>query len=80
MNNKKRERNELEFGQWEELPTGERKYWFDIKGKRGGLARYIKTTDADENTLTFVQEIYDSKGKLISIHEKYPVDKGHQKP
>jgi hypothetical protein len=35
--------------------------------------------DASDSTLRFWQEIYDEKGKLIEIHEKYPVDKGHQK-
>ena len=24
------------------------------------------------------QEIYDVQGTLIQVHEKYPVDKGHQ--
>lgn len=74
----KRIKNEKEFENWEDLITGGRKYWFDVKGKSGGFARYIKTTDYDENTLTFVQEIYDKQGNLISIHEKYPTDKGHQ--
>jgi hypothetical protein len=25
------------------------------------------------------QEIHDGQGKLVDIHEKHPVDKGHQK-
>jgi len=29
--------------------------------------------------LSVVQEIYDSAGHLIEIHEKYPIDKGHRK-
>jgi hypothetical protein len=40
--------------------------------------RYVKEVDADENTVRFWQEIYNDQGKLVEIHEKYPVDKGHQ--
>jgi len=39
----------------------------------------VKEVDADEATLRFWQEIYDSNGKLSEIHEKYPLDKGHRK-
>jgi hypothetical protein len=35
--------------------------------------------DASELTLRFYQEIYDDFGKLVEVHEKYPVDKGHEK-
>jgi hypothetical protein len=35
--------------------------------------------DAEENTRRFWQEIYDEKGRLVEIHEKFPVDKGHQR-
>lgn len=45
----------------------------------GLLARYLKEVDADETTLRFWQEIYDDQGKLVETHEKFPVDKGHQK-
>jgi hypothetical protein len=38
----------------------------------------VKEVDADENTVRFWQEIYNDQGKLVEIHEKYPVDKGHQ--
>jgi hypothetical protein len=79
MNVNKRNQNESEFEFWEQLPDGSRKYWFDIKGKTGGFARYIKTVDANEVTISFVQEIYGSDNKLIEIHEKYPIDKGHKK-
>lgn len=57
---------------------GGRKYWFDVKGKSGGLARYVKTVDEEEVTILFVQEIYNAEGVLTAIHEKYPVDKGHK--
>jgi hypothetical protein len=79
MDKSKRVKNEKEFDNWEDLPEGGRKYHFEVLGKMGGFASYIKITDADEKTISFVQEIYDSEGKISSIHEKYPIDKGHQK-
>ena len=51
----------------------------DLPGRMGWLARYLKEVDANETTVRFWQEIYDDQGKLVEIHEKYPVDKGHQK-
>lgn len=44
-----------------------------------GSRRYLKEVDANESTLRFWQEIHDDTGKLVEIHEKFPVDKGHQK-
>jgi len=41
--------------------------------------RYTDAVDSREATLGFWQEIYDEQGKLREIHEKFPVDKGHQK-
>ena len=73
-----RAQNERKFGHWEELPNGGRQYWFEVAGRRGWKARYVKDVDADENTIRFWQEIYDDQDKLVEIHEKYPVDKGHQ--
>jgi hypothetical protein len=75
-----RKQNETKFGRWEELPDGGRRYSFELSGRQGWLARYIKEVDSNETTLRFWQEIYDDQGKLIEVHEKYPVDKGHQKP
>lgn len=74
-----RAQNERKFGAWEELPNGGRRYWLDIAGRLGWRARYVKQVDTQENTVRFWQEIYDGQGKLVEIHEKYPVDKGHQK-
>ena len=79
MNSKKRKQNETEFDFWEETDNGGRKYWLDVKGKLGGYARYVKTVDEQEITVSFVQEIYNSKNELTEIHEKYPIDKGHKK-
>jgi len=73
-----RPQNERKFGSWEALPNGGRRYWFEVAGRRGWKARYVKEVDADENTVRFWQEIYNDQGKLVEIHEKYPADKGHQ--
>ena len=74
-----RAENENKFGQWDELPGGGRRYGLDVPGKLGWLARYLKEVDANETDLRFRQEICDDHGKLVETHEKYPVDKGHQK-
>jgi len=74
-----RTQNEKKFGNWEELPGGGCRYWLDVSGRQGWRARYLKEVDANEITLRFWQEICDEQGKLAEIHEKYPVDKGHQK-
>ncbi|HEY2330115.1 MAG TPA: hypothetical protein VGI63_09930 [Verrucomicrobiae bacterium] len=39
----------------------------------------MKEVDANELTVKLWQEIYDEQGKLVEVHEKFPVDKGHQK-
>lgn len=79
MDIKKRQENEKKFPNHEDLEDGSRIYWFDIEGRIGWKARYIKIVDAEEITLSFSQEIYDEKGILVEVHEKYPVDKGHIK-
>lgn len=74
-----REQNEQKFGSWEELPDGGRRYTREYAGRAGGRARYIKEVDAAETTTRFAQEIYDSIGRLVAVHEKFPVDLGHKK-
>ena len=74
-----RVQNERKFRSWEELPGGGTRYWLDVLGRLGWRARYLKEVDTQEVTLRFCQEIYDEHGKLVEVHEKYPVDKGHQK-
>lgn len=74
-----RAQNEKKFGHWDELPGGRRLYRLEIVGRSGWVARYLKEVDASEITLRFWQEVYDDQGKLVEMHEKYPVDKGHQK-
>jgi hypothetical protein len=73
-----REQNERTFGTWEELATGGRRYMRDYKGRAGGRARYIKEVDVHEATTRFAQEIYDRAGRLVAVHEKFPVDLGHR--
>jgi hypothetical protein len=77
--NPKRKQNEKKFGSWDELPDGGRRYFFDIQGRYGWRARYVKEVDKSELTIRFYQAIYDNNGQLIEIHEKYPVDTGHTK-
>jgi hypothetical protein len=38
----------------------------------------MKEVDANETTLRFWQEIYNEESRLVEVHEKYPVDRGHQ--
>jgi hypothetical protein len=71
--------NERKFGPWEELSSGGRRYWFEIAGRHGWKARYVKEVDGSETTVRFWQEIYDDHGILVEVHEKYPLDRGHQK-
>ena len=75
----KRRENERKFGNWEELSGGGRRYWYEVPGRGGYRARYVKEVDSHENTLCFWQEIYDRHGNLVEIHHKYPIDLGHQK-
>ncbi len=70
--------NEKEYKNWEALSDGGRRYFRDRKGNIDGWQRFIKIVDADENTLSVVQEIYNDSGELIGRHQKYPVDTGHQ--
>jgi YD repeat-containing protein len=60
------------------LAERRRRYVRDFPGRAGGRARYIKEVDADEETTRFAQEIYDAAGRLIAVHEKFPVDLGHK--
>lgn len=78
MDADKRHENERKFGQWDEFPDGGRRYWYDVPGRTGWRARYVKEVDAQETTVRFFQEIYDQEGVLVEIHEKYPVDSGHK--
>lgn len=73
-----RDQNERAFPYWEDLPDGGRRYWRERPGGDFGWCRYVKIVGKDENTISFVQGVYDDDGSLIEIHQKYPVDTGHQ--
>jgi hypothetical protein len=73
-----RAQNERTFTHWEELPGGGRRYTREFAGRAGGRARYVKEVDPAENTVRFAQEIYDPAGRLVAVHEKFPVDLGHK--
>ncbi|MCK4486667.1 MAG: hypothetical protein KAU38_07890 [Desulfobacterales bacterium] len=73
----KRRQNERKFGVWDELFDGSRRYFYEVQGRHGWSARYVKEVDDSEQTIKFYQEIYDEKGQLVEMHEKYPVNKGH---
>ena len=73
-----REQNEKEYRNWIDLPDGSRRYWRERKGKANGLQRMVKVVDAEENTLSVIQEIYSDSGELIESHQKSPHDTGHQ--
>jgi hypothetical protein len=74
-----RRANETKFGQWRELPSGDRIYSLEVAGRRLWKARYFKEVDQNEVALRFWQEIYDETGQLVEVHDKYPVDLGHRK-
>ena len=74
-----RDENERKFGNWSNLPSGGRRYWLDVPGRIGWKARYLKEVDSQENTVRFWQEIFDDTGRIVEIHVKFPVDKGHRK-
>lgn len=71
--------NEKKYENWDELAAGGRRYWLDVAGRQGWRAPYVKEVDAAEITVRFSQEIYDGQGRLVEVHHKYPVDKGHRK-
>ena len=73
-----RQQNERKFDNWQELPGGGRRYWQEVIGRQGWKAHHIKEVAATEKIVAFWQEVYDSSGQLVEMHEKYPVDTGHR--
>ena len=76
---RRRRRNERIFTAWEQTEGGGRRYWYDVSGRAGWRARYVKEVDALERTTSFRQEIYDAEGRLREVHQKHPVDTGHMR-
>jgi len=61
------------------MKNGGREYTKEVRGRNGWYAKYVKTVDEFETTLSFMQLIYDSKDELAEVHIKYPSDIGHIK-
>jgi hypothetical protein len=78
MDARKRQQNERKFSTWRDLPDGGRAYSFEVKGRSGWLARYVKEVDVEESTVRFYQEVFDGNGRLREVHHKHSVDLGHQ--
>lgn len=76
---KKRSLNERKYENWTELKDGGREYTKEVRGRNGWYAKYVKTVDECETTLSFMQLIYDSRDELAEVHIKYPFDLGHIK-
>lgn len=74
-----RKQNERRFNSWSEAVDGGRIYRRTVQGKYGWSATYFKEVDAEDNTLRFWQEIYDTNGVLRETHAKFPIDTGHRK-
>ncbi len=70
--------NEKKFSNWETLSGGGRRYWYDSEREDSFTIRYVKIADANEVTIKILQEVYDASGKLVGIHEKFPVDLGRR--
>ena len=51
----KRNQNEEKFGSWEALPGGGRRYTYEVKGRRGWRAVYMKEVNESETTVRFAQ-------------------------
>jgi hypothetical protein len=79
LDTRKRASNERKFGAWAELPEGGRRYWYEVQGRRGWRARYVKEVDPEERVVRFWQEIYNENGILVERHDKYPLDRGHER-
>lgn len=49
------------------------KYFYEVRGRHGWKARYIKDVDAEERTVRFYQEIFDEDEELM---KSFPLIKG----
>jgi hypothetical protein len=81
---KRRQRNEKDWPNWEDLPNNRRRYWFRRPSREWGWQILFKEVIFDsktqlEETARLWQGIYDGDGKLVERHKKYPADTGHKK-
>jgi hypothetical protein len=53
MDARRRQQNERKYGTWRELPGGGRLYSYDVRGRSGWRATYVKEVDAEELTGKF---------------------------
>lgn len=67
-----REQNEKKFMQWHELADGGRQYWYEVSGRHGWKARYVKEVDKTEKPVRYYQKIYDAQDRLIESHVRFP--------
>ena len=80
---KRRQQNERDWQNWEDLPENRRRYWLKRTGAVWGWQILFKEvlfrpeTQLEETTRMW-QEIYDDHGKLVESHQKFPTDTGHQ--
>jgi hypothetical protein len=64
---RKRRQNERKIGAWDELPDDRRRYLYEVQGRHGWCARYVKEVDASERTVKFYQESYVTSQKVRVI-------------
>ncbi len=53
MDSKKQLQNEKQFKNWDKTSEGGRIYWYEVAGKHGWKARYVKEVNAEEETRVF---------------------------
>jgi len=63
---KKRIENERKFSHGEKLPNGDRKYGYEIIGKFGYKARYVKEVNRKEETVRFRYRNFNNFSGLLS--------------
>ncbi len=49
------------------------------EGQNDLVSPVPEACDDQENTIRFWQEIFNENGLLVELHEKYPIDLGHQR-
>jgi len=81
---KRRQRNENDWPNWEDLSKNRRRYWIRRQGREWGWQILFKEVIFDpktqlEETAQLWQEIYDGDGRLVERYQKYPADTGHKK-
>ena len=65
----KRKNNEKRFRNWKELSNGHRIYHYEILGRHGWKAQYVKEVDENEITVRFYQDIYNEDNVLVERQE-----------